>query len=195
MPLRLSASNRVTKRPWEGVARGRRTSIAGRRRLGCNRRALRYLTPLERVTLALKDPPIHRRGDGRCGSAFQHGDRCRLRDITACHHLSGIRKSGFHSSLLATPSPERVGGEEQPPAPRMSLWQLIDGSCFLLVCYRGGLIFSRRSTGLQGRGRPGRTTSLQPGTTRAGWRLADGLTAAARPFVLHAALIPRLHVH
>jgi len=33
-------------------------------------------------------------------------------------------------------SPERVVGEEQPPAPRLSLWQLIDGSCLPLVCYR-----------------------------------------------------------
>lgn len=151
------------------------------------------LTPLERPNLALKDPPIHRRGDGPCGSAIHYAGRCRLRHITACHHLSGIRKSSFHSSLPATPSLERVVGEEQTPASRVSLSQLIDSSCFPRVCYRDGLIFSSRSTGLQGRGRPGRTTSLQPCTTRAGWRLADGLAAAARPAMLHAALIPRLH--
>ena len=156
-------------------------------------RPLRYLTPLERATLPLKDAPIHGRGHGPCGSAIQYAGRCRLRHITACHHLSGIRKSSFHSSLPATPSLERVVGEEQTPASRVSLSQLIDSSCLPRVCYRDGLIFSSRSTGLQGRGRPGRTTSLQPCTTRAGWRLADGLAAAARPSMLHAALIPRLH--
>ena len=104
------------------------------------------LTPLRRVTLALKDPPIHRRGDGRCGSAIQYGDRCRLRDITACHHLSGIRKSSFHSSLLATPSPERAVRAEQTDAGRLSPRQLFDGSCLPRVCSRDGLTILCLST-------------------------------------------------
>ena len=102
----------------------RATRARPRRRRARRARALLYLTPVRTSNFTLKDPPIHRRGDGRCGSAIQYGDRCRLRDITACHHLSGIRKSSFHSSLLATPSPERVVGEEQPHAPAMHFWQL-----------------------------------------------------------------------